>query len=109
MKVLEITNIQRQPLGRITWQSPNQFNLEVLQPECEANLKAFINRAQNQGFPRRTGREVQEGDHNIIIDEQIMVKPGDEHFLETMADAVSRYTFGGQRAFGLVKQQEVES
>jgi hypothetical protein len=49
---------------------------------------------------------VEKSDHSIIVDEQITVKPGDEGFLEAMSDAASRYTFDGQRVFGLLKEQE---
>jgi hypothetical protein len=95
MKVLEIVNIQRQPLGRILWESPDKLTLEVLDSRFEA-----------KGFPYRKGREVEESGNSIFVDEKIIVKPEDEKFLAAMADAVSRFTFDGQRVFGLLKEQE---
>ncbi|TRT84679.1 MAG: hypothetical protein EWV82_08060 [Microcystis aeruginosa Ma_AC_P_19900807_S299] len=106
MKVLEIVNIQRQPLGRIIWESPDKLTLEVLDSRFEAKLQSLIEKGKREGFPLRIGKQVEESGHSIIVDERITVKPEDEKFLQAMADAVSRYTFDGQRVFGLLKEQE---
>lgn len=106
MKMLEIVNIQRQPLGRIILESPDKLTLEVLDSRFEAKLQTLIERGKRDGFPLRTGRQVEKSDHSIIVDEQITVKPRDEGFLEAMSDAASHYTFDGQRVFGLLKVQE---
>jgi hypothetical protein len=105
MKVIEIVNNQRQLLGRILQESPGQLTLEIIDSQCDAELKALIEQGQKQGFLHRTGRPLKKLDRTIFIDEQITVKPENEKFLEAMSEAVSRYTFGGQRAFGLIKEQ----
>lgn len=106
MKVLEIVNIQRQPLGKILWESPDKLTLEVLDSRFEAKLQSLIEKGKREGFPYRRGREVEESGNSIFVDEKITVKPENEKFLAAMADAVSRFTFDGQRVFGLLKEQE---
>jgi hypothetical protein len=106
MKVLEVVNIHRQPLGRITWEPSEQLKLEILEAEAGADLNAFIERAKRDGFPRQIARQVENQGHRTILEERVAIKPGDENFLEVMADAIGRYNFGGQRAFGLIKKQQ---
>lgn len=106
MKVLEIVNIQRQPLGRITWEPTEQLKLEILEAEAGADLSALVERAKDNGFSRQIARQVENQGHRTIVEERVVIKPGDDNFLEVMADAVSRYSFGGQRAFGLIRKQE---
>jgi hypothetical protein len=106
MKVLDIVNTQRQPLGRIIWESPGKVTLEVLDTRFEAKLQSLIEKGKKEGFPYRRGREVKESGNSIFVDEKIIVTPEDEKFLAAMADAVSRFTFNGQRVFGLLKEQE---
>lgn len=105
MKILEIVDSKRQPIGRITCPQPEELNLEVLNSEYEEKLKIFIKNGKRNGFPYRTGKQVEQEGRNLIVDEQITVKLGDKKFLEAMADNLSRYTFGGERVFGLIKQQ----
>ncbi|CCH93360.1 hypothetical protein MICCA_30009 [Microcystis aeruginosa PCC 9432] len=105
MKILEIVNKKRQPIGRIFWELPDKITLEVLDSRFESKLQSLIETGKRDGFPYRKGREVEDSGHRIFIDEKIIVKPEDEKFLEAMADVVSRYTFGGERAFGLLKEQ----
>ncbi|MBK1986790.1 hypothetical protein A0J48_004400 [Sphaerospermopsis aphanizomenoides BCCUSP55] len=105
MKVLEIVNLQRQPLGRILWEAPDKLTLEVVDARFEAKLHNLIEIGKRDGFPLRTGKKVQESGNSMIVDERITVKPEDEKFLAAMTDAVSRYTFDGQRVFGLLKEQ----
>lgn len=107
MKVLEIVNFQRQPLGRIFWESPAQLTLEVLDSRFEAKFQSLIEKGKKDGFPYRQSREVEDSSgHSIFIDEKITVKPEDEKFLDAMADVLSRYIFDGERVFGLLKTQE---
>lgn len=105
MKILEIVNNKRQPIGRITCPHPEQLSLEVLDSQYEEKLKILIENGKRNGFPYRTGRQVEQAGHTLIVDEQVTVKLGDEKFLEAMADNLSRYTFDGQRFFGLIKGQ----
>lgn len=112
MKMLKIVNRQRQPLAQITWSSPNQVTLEILETQANADLKSaltdFIENCQQKGLPFRTGRQVEQANGTIFVDEQITVKPDDERFLQALSDAISRYTFGknSERVFALMQEQQ---
>ena len=111
MPVLKIVDLQRQPLARITSQPPDSVTLEFLSPENETDfrdtLTAFIDYCQRNGLPLRTSRRMQESDRTIYVDEQILVKPDDEQFLQALGDAIGCYTFGDQskRVFALMQEQ----
>lgn len=112
MKMLKIVNPQRQPLAQITWSSPNQVTLEMLETQTDADFKsaltAFVDNCQQKGLPFRTGRLVEQLNGTVFVDEQITVKPDDERFLQALSDAISRYTFGknNERVFALMQEQQ---
>lgn len=115
MPVLKIVDLQRQPLAQITSKLPNSVSLEFLGTENEndtdfrATLNAFVDYCQSNGLPLRTSRRVQEGDRTIFVDEQVLVKPDDERFLQALGDAIGCYTFGEQRKriFALMQKEEL--
>ncbi|MEL0589483.1 MAG: hypothetical protein U1V55_07265 [Planktothrix rubescens PR222] len=110
MKMLKIVNHHRQPLAQITWTPDNQLQLEILEAETDADFKSaltdFVNNCQHQGLPFRTGRQVQQANGTVFVDEQFTVKPDDQRFLQALGDAISRYTFGERkiRLFGLIQE-----
>lgn len=106
MKMLEIVNAERKPIGRITCPQSEQLNLEVLDSQYEEKLKIFVENGKKHGFPYRTGRQVEQDGRTVIVNERVTISPGNEKFLEAMADNLSRYTFDGKRFFGLIKEQE---
>jgi hypothetical protein len=111
MHTLRIVDFQRQPLAQVTSKPPDLLTLEFLSPENETDfqhtLTAFVDYCQHNGLPLRTSRQVQDGGHTIIVDEQIVVKPNDERFLQALGDAISCYTFGkeSKRVFALMQGQ----
>lgn len=103
MSFLQIVDRQRQPLAEVTWAPPDKVTLKVLDSENKAALTAFIEDAQRDGVPFRTGREVKRNDKTVFVEEKIIVKPDDKRFLRALADTVCRFSIGGQRVFGVIK------
>ena len=111
MHTLRIVDFQRQPLAQVSSKPPDLVTLEFLIPENESDfqaiLKAFVDYCQHNGLPLRTSRKVQAEGHTIIVDEQIVIKPNDEGFLQALGDAISCYSFGpdNKRVFALIQDQ----
>lgn len=111
MAVLRVVDFQRRLLAQITLQPPDSVNLEFLTPENETDLRdtltAFVDYCKYNGLSLRISSQVQKADHIIYINEQVLVKPNDERFLQALGDAISCYTFGNQskRIFALMHKQ----
>ncbi|MGF1567286.1 MAG: hypothetical protein ACFCVD_04325 [Nodosilinea sp.] len=111
MPVLRVVDFQCQPLVQIALKPPDLVTLEFLTPENETDLKdtltAFVDYCKYNGLPLRISRRVQKVDRTIYTNEQVLVKPNDERFLQALGDAISRYTFGNQskRVFALMHKQ----
>jgi hypothetical protein len=108
MLILQIVNRDRKLLAEIRWESPSQVNWQVFEADCEADLKAFVERAKAEGVPFRTVSQILDEGQTRIAHQQVIVKPDDERFLRALSDMVMRYSFGGQRAFGLLKKDPLE-
>lgn len=108
MRTLNIVNKQRQQLALITWAPPDQIRVETEEESIRQPLTAFVERAQQDGVPLRTGRQVDKEGKKIFIEERITVKPDDGRFLSALAEAISRASFGGQRLFALTVDYQVD-
>lgn len=104
MRELRIVDRARRILARVAWTPPARINLHVERAVLRGELEAWLDGARARGVPLHRAREVERSGRAVIVDEQITVMPDDERFLGALADQVSRYTFGGQRAFGLLTE-----
>ncbi|MEG4575285.1 hypothetical protein QUA56_21745 [Microcoleus sp. N3A4] len=101
MKTLKIVNSQKQPVASIGWESPNQLTVQVFDSKSETDLNALLGQAKQRGIPYRLGGQPQA---NLMVDEQIIIGPDHEMFLEALSQAIGQLKFGGQRVFGLIQQ-----
>lgn len=106
MKVLQIVNIKKEMLAQVSWEPSGKLTLEVIDSSAEADLKAIIERGKQTGLPFRNGKFVEE--IGLMVDGCDIVGVEHEKFLESLSEVIGQLKFGGQRVFGLIKQQSGE-
>lgn len=105
MKILELMNKQRQSMGQITWQPPDQVRVTADDAELAAGLTALVDQARQAGLAWRGGEQVVRDGRNVFVERQVIVKPDDERFLAALADTINRAVVAGRRVFALLREQ----
>jgi hypothetical protein len=99
MQVLQIINKQRQPLAKITWESPSIVNLSVStdienREGFESYLTTLLEQFKQDGIPFRTGNKTTNTNGVMVYtDEKLLIKPDDEQFLGALKDAINNLPF----------------
>lgn len=104
MKILQLFNKQRQPLGQITWEPPDCLHVEIQDAGITAEITALVEQVQHEGLSLRSGAQVEKDGHKIFVEQKITVKPDDERFLPALTNAINRKRFIGQRVFALLQE-----
>jgi hypothetical protein len=111
MSILRLVDSQHQILAQVVSQPLDSISLEFLIPEDETDLRdaltAFIDYSKHYGLPLRVSRQVQVMDCTIYVDDEVLINPHDERFLQALGNTISCYTFGnqGKRVFALMCKQ----
>jgi hypothetical protein len=114
MPILKLVDFQHQALAQIVLQPPDSITLEFLLPNDETDMRdtlaAFVDYSIHNGIPLRVGHQVQNVNRTVYMNEQVLIKPNDERFLQALGDAIGCYTFGNQskRVFALMQEQSGE-
>ncbi|MBE9258511.1 hypothetical protein [Dolichospermum sp. LEGE 00246] len=114
MKVLQIVNLQRDPLVEITWEKPDVINFSIKRENIDPKLKddlisyliTSLEKFKNEGIPLRNGKEIIESDGSLtFIEELHLVKSDNEQFLEVLSDRINsqKFILDQDRLFALVK------
>lgn len=104
MKILQIVNSKRDLLGEIFWKPSGNVNLNVTDENSRKPLQKFIETAEKQGIPLRTGQKMVLDGHDSYVDKIETIHSTDSRFLDALSDLLRRQTINGQRVFGLLKQ-----
>lgn len=103
MKTLQIVDIQKQAIAEVAWENPDHLTVKFFDPSSEKELNAIIERSKQIGIPYRVGGQIK--DSHLMIDEQHLIGPDHENFLEALSNIIGQLKFGGKRVFGLITQK----
>jgi hypothetical protein len=112
VKVLELINRQRQPMARVTWESPDRVEINFLNDTINTSgiadkLSSLLDECKRNGIPLRTGEQIQDEHGNTIFREKrIIVKLDEEQFLPALGDLINRLSFERtqERIFALIQK-----
>lgn len=107
MKVMQLMNRQREVVGQISWDAPGNLEIAIEDADLAAGVNAFLDQAREKGLTLRSGGQVEHEGKTLFMDTLEQVPVNDERFLRSLADVISRENFGGQRLFGLIKEEEM--
>ena len=100
---LRVVQFGGQQVGAITSNRDGSLAVRGTTPELEQALQELVARITASPLAYTSGREVQAKDGLRHLTSQTRVRPGDPHYLDALADTLSKHRLGGKRIRGVVE------
>jgi len=105
MNIIQLINRQREVVGQIVWNAPDDFQITSADASLAAGVNDFIKEACEAGLTLRSGEKVEAEGKIHFVDRSERITVNDKRFLRTLVDKINRVSFSGQRVFGLLKEE----
>src|SRR6266480_3014697 len=86
VKVLEIVNIKREALARITWHQSGQIAVEAEDDAVKRAITKLLADVSHTGISLMAGSKVEKDGKTYFVQERLVIKPEDERFLAALKE-----------------------
>lgn len=105
MTIIQLINRRREVIGNVVWNAPDDFHVTDAEPGLAAGVSAFLAEAVDKGLILLGGDQVEDVGTIRFVDRSERITVNDKRFLRTFVDKINHVSFGGQRVFGLLKEE----